>query len=301
MSHSHDIGILFTIVSTAIAVSTPLLLAAVGEIVVERAGVINVGIEGMMLSGAFAAYAAAHRLDSAACGAIGAVTAGILLAALFALVVLVYRADQVVTGTAINILALGITGVLTAQLGGFAFVPSFASKVLLRHGESAISADVLSLAALVAAIVVAMWLYGTRQGLTLRAVGEYPGAASDAGANVRAIRLGAVLFGGAMAGLAGACLSIGYNVGIGQGISSGRGFIALAVVIVGRWSPLGALPAALLFGIASALQAWCLAVNVPIPYQALLALPYLITLVALVIRSARHSGPMALGVNYEGR
>ncbi|HEY3331267.1 MAG TPA: ABC transporter permease [Capsulimonadaceae bacterium] len=294
----HHIGVIMVIATTTIAVATPLLLAALGEVVAEKAGVINVGIEGMMLCGAYAAFAASHYSQSPTIGASGAIAAGLAIAAIFALMTVRFRADQVVAGTALNILALGITGVLTPIASAFTNVPSFHPHRIASISGHAISIDALAIVAVAVTAVVGFYLARTVSGLRLRAVGEYPAAASDSGSNVNMIRVAAILFGGSMAGLAGACLSIGYNVGIGQGISSGRGFIALAVVIVGRWSPIGALLAALLFGLASALQAWYQATNVPIPYQVLLALPYVLTLVALVVRAGRTSAPAALGSNY---
>ena len=293
-----DIAALIVLATTTIAVATPLLLAALGEVVVEKAGVINVGIEGMMLTGAFAAYAGAHQFASPIAGAFAAIGAGVAFAALFALLTVRLRADQVVVGTALNILALGLTGVFTPLLQSFQTVPSFHPfKIITSHGQS-LAADGLAVFALVLAPLVTIFLNRTSLGLRLRATGEYPAAAADAGSSVAALRTGAVLFGGALAGLSGACLSIAYNVGIAQGISSGRGFIALAVVIVGRWNPVGALGAALLFGAASALQAFGQARGWHVPYQALLALPYVLTLAALVIRAGRISAPAALGEPY---
>jgi ABC-type uncharacterized transport system permease subunit len=188
--------------------------------------------------------------------------------------------------------------VLTSLLSTYSEVPSFHPHIVYRHGDATVSVDILAWIALAMTVPVSLYLYRTNAGLRLRAVGEYPAAAEDAGTGVAAARLGAILFGGGMAGLAGACLSIGYSVGIAQGLSSGRGFIALAVVIVGRWTPVGALIAAVLFGFATALQASYQAANIHIPYQALLALPYVLTLVALVIRAGRASAPAALGEAY---
>jgi len=298
MTDWHNAAIAVAIATTSIAVASPLLLAALGEVVVEKSGVINVGIEGMMLIGAFAAYAASHDSGNPLVGALAAIGAGASMAGVFALLCLRYRADQVVVGTALNILALGITGVVTPVLSSFVDVPSFHAHSLFRVGGQSLSVDALAAFAIALTALVWIFLNRTRAGLRLRAAGEYPAAAADAGANVNALRAGAILFGGAAAGLAGACLSIAYNVGIAQGISSGRGFIALAVVIVGRWSPIGALLAALLFGFASALQAWYQAIDIHAPYQLLLALPYLLTLAALVLRAGKVSAPAFLGQPY---
>ncbi|MDR3708012.1 MAG: ABC transporter permease [Capsulimonadaceae bacterium] len=292
-------GVVVSLVCASIAVAAPLLLAALGEIVVERSGVINVGIEGMMLVGAFAAFAAAHAAGSALAGAVAGCASGALLAALFALMAVRYRADQVVTGTALNILALGLTGVVTPSLSSLQHTPSFHPYSLRVPGGQPVTADALSILALILVPVIGIFLSKTRTGLRLRSAGEYPNAAADAGANVPRLATGAILFGGGMAGLAGACLSIAYTVGVAQGLTNGRGFIALAVVIVGRWSPAGALLASLLFGAASALQAWGQAIDLRLPYQFLLALPYLVTIAALVFRASRNLSPASLGVPYE--
>lgn len=298
MADAHAAGIAVALATTAIAVASPLLLSALGEVVVEKSGVINVGIEAMMLTGAFAAYGAAYASGSAVIGVLAACGAGIALAALFALFCLTFRADQVVVGSALNILALGITGVVTPVMSNYGSVPSLASYVLFRAGGQSLGVDALAVAGVVLTPLIAVFLSRTRAGLTLRAAGEYPAAAQDAGASINRIRAAAILFGGAAAGMAGACLSIAYNVGIAQGLSSGRGFIALAVVIVGRWNPFGALLAALLFGFASALQAWGQAIGLQVPYQLLLALPYLLTLAALVFRSGGATAPAFLGQPY---
>lgn len=294
--------------ATTIALAVPLLLAALGEIVVEKSGVINVGIEGMMLVGALAAYAVAVATHSALLGALAAVGAGALLALLFALLALFFGADQVVVGTAINILAIGLTGVfyhallaaLPANPQATAFVPAaipWLSRIPIV-GHALFAQNPLGYFAFLMIPIVWLFLNRTRPGLALRAAGEHPAAAEAAGFSVARIRALSLVFGGAMAGLAGAYLSIAYTFGFAQQMSGGKGFIALAVVIVGRWSPAGALFAALLFGFASALQFLFQAISTPIPYQIFLALPYVLTLAALVIRAGRVAAPAMLGEAY---
>jgi simple sugar transport system permease protein len=297
------------LLATTLALAVPLLLAALGEIVVEKAGIINVGIEGIMLTGALAAYAVAAASHSPWLGALASAGAGIVLALLFALLSLFFDADQVVVGTAINILAIGLTGVFYhALLGGLpqqprpaAFTP--VTLLPLTHlpiiGRALFDQNALAYFAFLMVPVVWVFLNKTRPGLALRAAGEHPAAADSAGFSVRRTRGLALIFGGAMAGLAGAYLSIAYTFGFAQQMSGGKGFIALAVVIVGRWSPVGALLAALLFGLASALQFFFQAINTPIPYQFFLALPYVLTLVALVVRVGRVAAPARLGEPYK--
>ena len=234
------------------------------------------------------------------------------LAALFTGLAVWLGADQVVVGTAVNILALGLTGVFFRALPSLsgatatAFLPLSFSAL---HGCSSPAAQIASalfeqnaLGWLAWTLVPACWLYlyRTRSGLRLRATGEYPAAADGAGVHVKRVRIGATLAGGAMAGLAGAYLSIGYTNGFVENMSAGRGFIALAVVILGRWNPFGVALAALLFGLASALQFQFQASSTRFPYQFFLALPYLLTLVALLLRSRLGaSPPAALGEAYQ--
>ena len=306
-----SIGLLFTGVRLAV----PLLLAALGETLAEKAGVINVGIEGMMLGGALAGFAAAFGAHNAWAGAGAALAAGVALAALFAWLTVGLGADQVVVGTAVNILALGLTGVFFRALPNLAgaVAPSFAPlSLLFLHSAPGASPSLPAqlLAALLEqnalgylawASVPLVWLflYRTHLGLRLRAVGEYPLAADGAGVRVGRMRVGAVLAGGALAGLAGAYLSLGYTNGFVENMSAGRGFIALAVVILGRWNPFGAAAAALLFGLASALQFQFQATSTHFPYQFFLALPYLLTLLALLLRSRLQAAPAALGEAYQ--
>ena len=302
-------GLLFT----GIRLAVPLLLAALGETLAEKAGVINVGMEGMMLAGALAGFAAAFVCHNPWAGAGAAALAGLALAALFAALTVGLGADQVVVGTAVNILALGLTGVFfraLPQLNGAtaaAFAP-LSLPFLTPHGLPALLLSALltqnALGGLAWALVPLVWLflYRTRWGLRLRAVGEYPQAAEAAGVRVGRVRVGATLAGGALAGLAGAYLSLGYTVGFGENMTAGRGFIALAVVILGRWNPFGVAAAALLFGLASALQFQFQAASTRFPYQFFLALPYLLTLLALLGRSRLKSAPpAALGEAYQRR
>jgi len=296
--------------STAVGMAVPLLLASLGEIVVEKSGVINVGIEGMMLCGAFAGYAVSQITQNACLGLVAAVLAGVFLALVFALLALVFKANQVVVGTSVNILALGLTGVLYAALQNTPIsnrsVPSFGPLPvpILSHipflGRDIFSQDLITYAAILLIPVVAFFLDRTVVGLRLRSCGEYPAAADSAGVNVNRMRTAALLFGGAMAGLAGAHMSISYTVSFAEGMTAGNGFIALAVVIVGRWKPAGAMIAALLFGIANALQFYLQALGSHVPYQLILALPYLATLVALSLNAKRFAAaPSMLGAAYE--
>jgi ABC-type uncharacterized transport system permease subunit len=292
---------------TGVALAAPLLLAALGELIAEKAGVINVGIEGMVLAGAFAGFTGAYYTHSPVLGAAAAMAAAVTLAAIFAAITVGARADQVVAGTAINILALGLTGVLYRALFSTsgASVPGFEPwSVPILHRLPLIGAALFNqnaIAYLAWLLVPVTWYFLARTlpGLRLRAVGEYPAAADVAGVRVPIVRIAAVLWGGALAGLAGAYLSIAYTNGFVENMSAGRGFIALAVVILGRWKAGGVAFAALLFGVASALQFQFQATTTAVPYQFFLALPYILTLCALLLRaSGRIAGPAALGSAY---
>lgn len=302
--HAHIFDIVKNLLFVAVHLATPLLLAALGEVIAERAGVINVGIEGMVLAGALAGFAVSYGTHSAVAGAIAAIAAGALLALLSSVFAIALRSDQVVVGTAVNILSLGLTGVffraIFSQSGvsATAFhsinIPLLAKLPLI--GEALFQQDAIGYAAWLLVPVCHWFLFHTTAGLRLRSVGEYPPAADANSISVPTTRTLALVWGGAMAGLAGAYLSIGYTNGFVENMSGGRGFIALAIVILGRWTPLGALAASLLFGLASALQFQFQATGTHVPYQFFLALPYLLTLAALLIRAkTRYSAPAALG------
>jgi ABC-type uncharacterized transport system permease subunit len=294
--------------AATVAMATPILLAALGELIVERSGVINIGIEGAMLLGAFAGLAAAWFSDSLIVGVLAAMGAAMLLNALLALLVVSLAANQVVAGTALNILALGITGVVYRLLFGvtgraITVVPlaslGGASLVQLPViGPLLFAQNVMVLVACGLVPIVGLALARTRHGLHLRAAGEHPAAADVLGLNVHRIRWGALLLAGALTGLGGAYLTLGYTGTFVEGISGGRGFVALAVVIVGRWRAWGIAAASLLFGAATALQYTLQAADVAIPYQLFLAMPYVMTLVVLAIVGGQAQSPSALGEPY---
>ena len=300
-------ALLADLLRTGVPLAIPLLLASLGEIFAEKSGVINVGIEGMVLAGALAGFAGSYASHSAVVGAFCAAGTGLGLAAVMALLSIRLRADQVVVGTAINILALGLTGVFARALfqnANTSATPFHSLPIPVLHrlpviGEALFAQNALGYLAWLLVPLCWLYLYRTRPGLRLRAVGEYPQAADAAGVRVNLVRTLAVLWGGALAGVAGADLSIGYTNGFVENMSAGRGFIALAVVILGRWNPWGALAAALLFGLASALQFQFQASTVRFPYQFFLALPYLLTILALLFRSrSRSAPPAAMGESY---
>lgn len=295
-----------SLLQSTVTMAVPLLLAALGELLAERAGIINIGLEGMLLTGAFAAMVVTFATASPLLGLAAAWGAGLVLAALFAYVVVVHSANQVVVGTALNLLAIGLTGVAyraTFGVTGAALtvtgfppvaVPLLSSLPVI--GPSLLSQSALGYLAFALVPLVAFGLYGTIPGLKLRMVGENPRAAEAQGVAVRLTQTLALMGCGTLAATAGAYLAVAYAHTFVEGMSAGRGFVALAIVIFGRWSPWGILGAALLFGLATALQFHVQALGLAIPYQFLLMLPYVLTLLVLAGYAGTTRAPAALGV-----
>jgi general nucleoside transport system permease protein len=281
------------ILLTIITASTPLLIAALGELVTERSGVLNLGVEGMMAMGAACSFAAAVTFDSTLAGVAGGMLAGVLMAALFALVVLGFAANQVGSGLALTIFGVGLSGLVGAPFVGSRRDPiSHVSLPGLSDlpvvGRILFSQDPFVYASLILTFLIALYLVRTRSGLTLRSVGENHASAHALGLPVLKIRLVAILFGGACAGLAGAYLALVYTRFWSPGMTAGRGWIALALVVFAAWRPGWALVGAYIFGAATVLQLHAQAAQFGVPSQALSAVPYLATILALLILSIRH-------------
>lgn len=284
--------------------ATPLLLAALGETVTERSGVINVGLEGTIIVGCLAGLATATAVGpELALGAAGA--AGVLIAVIFAVLAIGLAADQIITGTAITMLGLGLTGtlyrVLYGDSGAALSAPTLAPipLPLLEHlpvfGTALFRQPLPTYLAALLVPSVWWWLYRTQSGLALRATGENPAAARASGISPRRTQAVGVLFGGLCGGLAGGTLVLAQVGTFAEGMSAGRGFVAIAVVALGRWHPVGAAMAALFFGMASALQFLFQALDISLPYQIFLAFPYFLTLLALALAKGRYRAPASLG------
>lgn len=299
----------YTLIASVLRLSTPLILAALGGLYAERSGVINIALEGMMLAGAFTAAAVTIYAHNPWVGLLAAMLAGLLVAWLHAVATINYKADQVVSGTAINILFLGVPALLSGALfdstGATPQLPKdqvLPDVTLFNADSSPMLASIFNqkplvyLAFMMAGVTFYV-LYRTRFGLRLRAVGENPEAADTAGVNVRRMRYAGVLISGALAALGGAYLSIGQNSLFTRNMTAGRGFIALAALIFGKWDPVGALLACLLFGLAEAI-AIRMQGTVNIPNQFIQLIPYVLTMVALAGLVRRASPPKALGVAY---
>jgi general nucleoside transport system permease protein len=275
---------------TIMTAATPLLLAAIGELVVERSGVLNLGVEGMMVMGAVAGFGAAFLTGSTALGLVAAIAAGILMSLLFGFLTLTLVSNQVATGLALTLLGLGLSGLI-----GESFVGQPGVKLPNVRGV-----DPLIPGAILLTAAVAYVLFRTKAGLVIRAVGNSHTSAHALGYNVIGVRYLCVMFGGACAGLAGAYLSLAYTPQWVENMTAGRGWIALALVVFASWRPWRTLAGAYLFGAISILAFTVQTFGWGIPSQFLSALPYLVTVVALVIISGnramtRANTPACLG------
>lgn len=290
--------------AATIRIATPLLLAATGELVVERAGVINLGLEGAMLAGALASAIGATQ-GGPWVGLVAGLLAGLLVAWVFATVTVVGRAQQIIAGTAVTLGAVGVTGVAYRAVFGASGpglsvptfpavrVPGLASIPVI--GPALFEQSILTYFAWIAVPVAGFGLFRTWWGLALRASGESADAAGANGVPVKRVRISAILIGGSMGGLAGASLVLGQVGTFAENMTAGRGFIAIAIVVLGRWHPFGVLLASLLFGVAGALQFAFQAGGLTVPYQLVLAMPYGLALLALAGAWGSSRAPAGLG------
>jgi len=291
----------------ALRMATPLILAALGGMFSERSGVVNIALEGILLTGAFASIVATWYTGDPWAGAFGGVLAGMLVALLHAVVTVTFRADQIVSGVAINLLAAGATQFLTWIIWGSSSnspsVTGMAHWTLPESwgGFARVFNTVfghyppLVYVTLVIVVLSHVVLWRTRFGLRLRATGEHPEAVDTLGVHVRRMRYSGVILSGALAGLGGAFLALNTHQFV-KNMSAGRGYIALAAMIFGRWNPVGAAAACLLFGYAEAVQMGLQGQHVPSQFVQMI--PYVLTMVALVGVMGRARGPAAVGKPY---
>lgn len=300
---------IIALLSATMRMATPLIYVALGETVSERAGVMNIGLEGLMLIGACTAYAVVFFTGSVLFGLLAAMMAGLVLGLGFAYLVVTVRANQIVVGAALNMIGLGISG--------FVYRDLFASTGLAGPVETlkVVPIPLLSDIPLVGPIlfrqnllvylvfilvpIAGFVMNKTSLGLAIRAVGEHPRAVDSVGLPVFRLRYGAILFAAALACLGGAYLPIAHANQFVEGMSAGRGFVALAIVPFAGWRISGVLWGGLLFGAAYALQLRLQAAHLAVAYQVLQTAPYLLTLLALIIAGHRSEQPQALGVPYE--
>jgi general nucleoside transport system permease protein len=303
------IGAVTGYLAATVRLATPLALAALGETVGEQAGVINIGLEGIIIAGAFGGLIGAGPLigpgAGVAMGFLVAAAAGAAVAAVFAFFAVVLRTDQIIAGTAITLLGLGLTGTLYRELygasgaalsiptAGALAIPGLSRIPVI--GPALFAQPIVTYAVYLLVPAVWWWTTHTQTGLAIRAVGESPDAARAAGLSPRRLQFGAVMAGGVLGGLAGGTLVLAQVGTFAEGMSAGRGFIAIAIVALGRWRPLGVAAGALLFGAASALEFLFQAMGWKAPYQLFLAVPYLVTLLALATLAGNAAAPTALG------
>jgi general nucleoside transport system permease protein len=296
--------------ATGVVLGTPLAYAALGELIAERAGVVNLGVEGMMLVGAVVAFVTGVETGSVTLAFGAGALAGGALALVHGVMTIGLRVNQIVMGLTLTILGTGLSSYIGHGHGdkplghtlGTLNIPlldeiPWIGKILFRH-------DVLVYLAVVAVVVAGLLISRTRQGLWLRAAGESPAAADAAGVPIFAVRYAAVALGGVLAGVGGAYLSVVYTRSWSDQLTAGRGWIAIALVIFASWRPLLILPGALLFGFIDALNFQLQAKGVSVPSQYLSMMPYVFTLVVLTLvwtrqRSRNWGMPLALGIPYE--
>jgi general nucleoside transport system permease protein len=305
--HLDDVITWSALIAAMLRFATPLIFGALGGIISERSGVVNIGIEGMMLMGCYFGIFGADITGSWFTGLLIAMAAGGVLALVHAVFSVTLRADQIVGGVAINLLALGITGYLYVDRYGDQGTPDDISRVpdvslpgikdIGFVGDAIGKTNLMTWLALLLVLLLAIFLFRTPRGLRLRAVGEHPRAAETVGLSVIRTRYLAVVASGVFAALGGAYLSIGFLGSFSQNLTAGRGYIALAVVICGRWRPGGALAFALLFGFSSAIaqRLPTFSESGAVLFQ---ALPYVLTIIAVAGVIGRSRPPAAVGQPY---
>ncbi|KUO49775.1 MAG: hypothetical protein APF76_00590 [Desulfitibacter sp. BRH_c19] len=298
-----------TLIAASIRMAIPLLLAATGELIAERSGVVNISLEGQMLVGAFFGFIGTYFTGSLMFGAMVGTISGVLMSLVLNYMCVTLKTDQIIVGITLNIFALGITSYFYRVIFGITTTPPsvaiyknisipFLSKIPYL-GPIVFEQSIIVYLSILIVIVVNIMLFKTSLGLKIRAAGEYPRAAETMGVNINKLRYLSVMLCGALAGLGGSYLSLGILGRFVDNLSAGRGFIALAIVIFGKWSPYKVLGAALLFGFADALQLRLQALGVQLPYQFMLMFPYAITIIAMIVTGKNSKAPQALSVPYD--
>lgn len=296
-----------SILAVTITKATPITLGALAGICSERSGVVNIGIEGLMLTSAFAGFMVGVYSHDLRVALVAAIASGALMALLHAVLSITFRVDQIVSGTVVNILAVGLTGYLNRKLfatgapAGLAVLPPVPFGPLADLpwlGPIVFQQKPITLAAILLVVLLHLALFHTRWGLRTRAVGEHPLAADTVGVNVNALRYLNVILGGALAGLGGAYFTLESVPHFEPLMTNGRGFIALAAMIFGKWTPFGAWGAALLFGVAEAIPTALQLQGINVPFQIVGLLPYVLTIVVVAGAVGRATPPAADGVPY---
>jgi len=302
------VAFLVELLSSSLRMMAPILFTSLGEVYSERAGITNIGLEGIMIIGAVFSFITASLTGSLWLGVLAAIMAGILFNSLFAYCVIYRHSDQIVMGMALNILAAGFATFVYRAIFGIAIVPEKVEGFSEIHipflsdipviGPVIFGQNILLYIAILLVPISSFVLFKTKFGLQLRSVGEYPKAADSMGVKVYRQRFLGCVICGAFGALGGAYLSLAYMNMYVENLVAGRGFIAMAAVIFGKWKPTGVLLATLLFGFTDALQLRLQALNLGIPYQFMAMLPYVVTLIALVCFVGKAIGPAANTKNY---
>ncbi len=297
------------LLQATLRMATPLIYAGIGETFSEKAGVINIGLEGYMLIGAFTAYATVFYTNNLFLAIVFAALVTALFGVIFAYLTITIKANQVIIGTVLNMIGLGVSGylyrILFAQtqkaqaVRTFQQVPIPVLKDIPLLGSTLFNQNVLVYGTYLLVPLAAIVLYKTSLGLVLRGTGEHPHAVESLGIRVVHIRYGAVIFAAILAGIGGAYLPVAHANQFVENMTAGRGYIALAMVAFGQWNPVYVWLAGLLFGSTFALQLRLQAGQTIIPYQFLQILPYVVTFIALVISHGHSSQPKAMGVPFE--
>jgi simple sugar transport system permease protein len=303
-----DDHLILQILVAAIAAGTPFVYAALGELITEKAGVLNLGVEGMMLVGAITGFIAMAKTGSLVLAVLAGMASGAVMAGLFGILTLTLMANQVASGLALTIFGVGLSAFLGLNYTNIALagVPGLHIPLLSDIpviGPLFFSYNVLVYGSIVLFVVVSWFLYRTRPGLVLRSIGESPRSAHALGYNVIGIRYLAVLFGGAMAGMGGVYLSVAYTPMWVEGMVAGRGWVSLALVVFATWRPLRVMGGAYLFGGITIAQFHVQGLGIELPSQLLSMLPYVATIIVLVLISRnqntiRLNSPASLGITY---
>ena len=306
ISDLFTLTVLVGVLASGIRLATPYLFAAIGETFGQRSGVLNLGVEGQMLVGAFAGFYVTYMTGNLGYGVLAAIFAGGLMGLAMAFVTVNLQAEQGISGIGFYLFGLGMSDLLFQKLlGTVETVSGFPSLHIPVLSDIPILGEIFfqqSLLVYVAYLLVPVsWfiLYKTNLGLNIRAVGENPQAADSLGVNVAGIRYFTIIQGGMLSGLAGASLSVGLLNVFQQNMTSGQGFIAVALVYFGGWRPAGVLMGALLFSMVNALQLWIQIKNIPIPSDFAVMMPYVLTILALVVAVKRERPPRALSKPFE--
>ncbi|MEZ4659920.1 MAG: ABC transporter permease [Caldilineaceae bacterium] len=306
ISELFTLSVLIGIAHSGVRLATPYLYAALGETFVQRSGVLNLGVDGMMLMGAFSAFYVVFLGGDPWLGALGALSVGAIMGALMALVSVTMQAEQGISGIGLYLFGLGLSDLLfktligsVASVSGFAVWPAPFLSQLPILGEIFFDHNPLIYIAYLLTPLSWFVLNKTTLGLKIRAVGQNPEAADSLGVSVNGVRYTTLIIGGALAGLAGASLSIGLLNVFKENMTNGLGFIAVALVYFGGWRPYGVLAGALLFSTVNALQLWVQVLEIPIPSDVAIMLPYILTIVALAFAVRQVQQPAALTKPFE--